>query len=1297
LIKDAELKHASASYVLAEHSLSIETAQRDNRMEDFTIINNSLGSSEPPMSYEDTVTALLSLIDEERMPTDKPKFMKKKKENVNVKIVYEAKQKFEQLSNSSPISPGPQISPYEINTVSIEKARLRILKSQKSTDKQNDSMPKQDKNMFSKKCSDIKDMLTKKIQKEETDMSQARKKKKLIQVAVEPSIDDLLNARKEKNKTQEWAYQNKTVNDFLCHSLHTQDKHTMKVASKASTVMKEVEKLHMEKQIKDDNDVDEFMINVHKYLQKPTASEKEDIFKSSIIGYLQLIEDKSEAGERKTELPHKTIGKLSKDSLELQGTDCSLRAREIGVGKLDTSLFQIAAPGKNNERKDIKSMTKSGCDSIKTMLESKQSNVAQNVTLKNYKKKRLVDFGLDQTVDVNSSSLGRKTDWKWKAKKPEIQALQQYVKREALGAQIVKKAYSQNTEELERKTRDLDKIMQDKELEFDNLMCELQSFQAPATYNIQDSTHSYLQLIDDGVQLSEKLSLPKLTAQPWKIEDIKHKMASKSKATDITGKIVIGKLSAFSFKNGPDGQQGKNQSNATLVNTDKVKKMFEANSKLGSMKTVSELNLAPRRKVSQRAPNPYCKMDMPLPRRHSVVKKWTNTIANYLTEKPRPHIDCEAVTQNAIPIKKAEKPDDNMGWKSIADPKERNNAILIKHGFKPRDAKKEEAKEVDLDEELGTIPKHILDDEILYRKYMERELGLIGVSSSESSSCSSISSPKYNGNSTSGLLDILGKMKKAALTKASVESKRKYSEAIQNGSHRKSRSERDLSQIPGSCSFLKKQFDYGVSQYDAASPERIDISGVMLTRTRSISRKKREMQDSFTKSLTERESYREMRGMKSGCVGSVKDLLESGKLTQTEIIKYFSPHEQDSAKKQSFHECQKALLQGSKVIQSGYDQEGINTSISCSSLKHMWEEQLGTRNLPKSSPPFVSCASVDGPACVSHRRKSLQDQFTSPATSECNRHGDDSTFVNPGHVGSIRGLLESGRLSQAEVNKYARATEGNEGQARAQFQRALGQMSQGPTEMISQQERIQRSSSCSSMKQMWERQLSNPQSEVKNSFTDLCGGAMVGSVRARLLEAGAQDNSGRHNMMGSELDMIRAARINRDDADSGGDHANGLDSRQRVQIELEALRMSRNRYTDDGDDESAENTGMSERDRIQFELAALREVRKKSSLSRISHGDRERRTSSQLLKRSSSASRVTGDLDQETMQEVRANNAKVKAMFESAGPKYKFGGGGESRSEENVSRGPVKRPSSARQPTDERKWVLDTINQGWMT
>lgn len=108
---------------------------------------------------------------------------------------------------------------------------------------------------------------------------------------------------------------------------------------------------------------------------------------------------------------------------------------------------------------------------------------------------------------------------------------------------------------------------------------------------------------------------------------------------------------------------------------------------------------------------------------------------------------------------------------------------------------------------------------------------------------------------------------------------------------------------------------------------------------------------------------------------------------------------------------------------------------------------------------------------------------------------------------------------------------------------------------------------------------------------------------------------------------------------------------------------------------------------MQFELAALREARSKTGLSRISHG---------YNRLTPAARKSSSDLDEDTMREVRANNAAVKAMFESAGPKYKFGGGGgasPSKSEADLRPAAVRRRRPSLRPREERRWVLDSINK----
>ena len=60
-------------------------------------------------------------------------------------------------------------------------------------------------------------------------------------------------------------------------------------------------------------------------------------------------------------------------------------------------------------------------------------------------------------------------------------------------------------------------------------------------------------------------------------------------------------------------------------------------------------------------------------------------------------------------------------WQAISDPEERKKAILKKHGFTLREHVEHESSDIDEDD-LDTIPSHILRDEILYKEYMKNQV-----------------------------------------------------------------------------------------------------------------------------------------------------------------------------------------------------------------------------------------------------------------------------------------------------------------------------------------------------------------------------------------------------------------------------------------------------------------------------------------------------------------------------------------------------------------------------------------------
>ena len=127
-----------------------------------------------------------------------------------------------------------------------------------------------------------------------------------------------------------------------------------------------------------------------------------------------------------------------------------------------------------------------------------------------------------------------------------------------------------------------------------------------------------------------------------------------------------------------------------------------------------------------------------------------------------------------------------------------------------------------------------------------------------------------------------------------------------------------------------------------------------------------------------------------------------------------------------------------------------------------------------------------------------------------------------------------------------------------------------------------------------------------------------------------------------------------------------------------------------------------EENSILTELEALRQSQKEKQIFRIEKGVQLQNVSSARLKRSVSCIGISDekvsndlDLDEDTLKDVSQSNKAIKAMFESAAPKYKFGGSGSNLSikgsKENIQTQSDKKQLVS--PKDERKWVLDSINK----
>ena len=206
MVQSAESKRAAASGLDKPSQLKQEMqqnrenvaclcdadTQREKQEKDTTVSEVTATDAKPGMTFEESVSALLSLIEEEKSPKPKATLMSKKpkdvKVNCSLKAVSEAKHKFEELSHSgaSPTSPASQqqqhILDHEINRLNVQRARESLLKTQQQQSSEAKAEGGGKAGVFRKKCSDIKEMLTKKTKKNyrEPPLEGARKHKKKV-------------------------------------------------------------------------------------------------------------------------------------------------------------------------------------------------------------------------------------------------------------------------------------------------------------------------------------------------------------------------------------------------------------------------------------------------------------------------------------------------------------------------------------------------------------------------------------------------------------------------------------------------------------------------------------------------------------------------------------------------------------------------------------------------------------------------------------------------------------------------------------------------------------------------------------------------------------------------------------------------------------------------------------------------------------------------------------------------------------------------------------------------------------
>ena len=713
--------------------------------------------SKPPMTFEESVQAMIDLLEEDKKWTkdnnkEKSKLMAKKKDNVILPNVSVVRNQFENFE-TSPGQPTSPVSPGEINQEKVKLAKMQLMQQNQDKNSSADGKWQKVDVMLTKKCSTIKTMFERSNStNEKEEQVKPKPKKSIVQVLETPSIDEQLAAKKRQLAAEnKWSYKEKSLRDL--QHIFSNSTATAQLAQKAESVL-ETSKRVAEEEAKRESDkqqeLDEYnalMDQIHQFVSdsdKAGKTDEEIAFQNSLTGYLQLIEEDQEyrrnqesakAQQKKVKKDVKKVPKKISTDLfkqdDLNETNCNKKS----VKKLDLSKFTNSEKPQEVVAAKKEAVNSFNCEMIKDQLE-KRTATQTEVYNPIHRKMKLINIETSPSVSQSLAELKAKREQEWKWKQKTIGDLQDFLqKNQALAKNMVDSAKAGEEERAARKKalesmlakrEHLQRATHQRDEEFEKFMSDLERFsQEPSTDKsdeiFKSSVKSYLELIDVQSKTEEEdFVLPEITL-PRRLDDLKSRITERDNEREKPTKkpMTIKKIQSFFGKTETAVSKDNNTQDKDLSQTlgpgkaSKLKKMFEEKPKLPSMmRTRSELTLQqkPAKKPKHLIDPVEVSQQLPpmLSRRNSVKSSWSNRVSSYFSGS--------TPTETKVPdYKKIEQRLDVEGakskWDDIADPEERKRAILAKHGFKPHDVKRTSSNIDDVD----TIPEHILKDEVLYR------------------------------------------------------------------------------------------------------------------------------------------------------------------------------------------------------------------------------------------------------------------------------------------------------------------------------------------------------------------------------------------------------------------------------------------------------------------------------------------------------------------------------------------------------------------------------------------------------
>lgn len=376
---------------------------------------------------------------------ERPSFMAKKPDDLVIKTFSSVKDQFENQSGDDTTSPtSPKvISPYEINPERVRMIKEQLLKSREEKEKK---VEKKDEGFLARKCSAIKNKLEQAFSAPngvERKLS-VKKPKKIINVAENPTIEQLLTEKKRQNAEKNWSYKQKDIKDLyqlleVNQNVSTKfkdkvkevEEHSSQVANKKKELLNLQEKI----EVKEVEEYTDLMDRVHSYLSANEAlSPEEQAFRNTIEGYLNLIQDdskvvkkkKAKTKDAKDTLTTKSIQtrKLEMEQSKANGVDVR---KSHTINKLDLSQYEQHDEEKLMERNSTE-VGQGWTSSIRDQL-IKSTQPQANGDAKITRKMKLIQVDHPKSVEESLKELKEQRQYEWQWKQKKISDLQTFIKK----------------------------------------------------------------------------------------------------------------------------------------------------------------------------------------------------------------------------------------------------------------------------------------------------------------------------------------------------------------------------------------------------------------------------------------------------------------------------------------------------------------------------------------------------------------------------------------------------------------------------------------------------------------------------------------------------------------------------------------------------------------------------------------------------------------------------------------------------------------------------------------------------